>query len=201
MKTLSRIEKDKGYSTYITVIDNLINPDLEDYWFGGSKDFIDYIKKTFKIEWLDINTSKINYNKSDNLIEIVEKNNSLTLKLDTKGKKAILYDKEHLLFKFELDEIGENSFSLNEFRRRTVKEHLKELSYLENEKYKNSLNLCMKILNYANFEGGEGKLDNFLIINDLKLLSKDQRFRNKLQEIKYNFDNNYYKFENLYLTG
>ena len=134
------------------------------------------------------------------MIEIVEKNNNLTLKLDTKGKKAILYDKENLLFEFELEEIGENSFLINEFRPITVKEHLKDTSYFENEKYKNSINLCMKILNYANFEGGEGKLDNFLIINDLKLLSKDQLFRNRLQQIKYKFDNNYHKFEDLYLT-
>ncbi|HSF49928.1 MAG TPA: hypothetical protein VLA74_04130, partial [Nitrososphaeraceae archaeon] len=73
--------------------------------------------------------------------------------------------------------------------------------YFENKKYESGTNLCMKILNYADFKGGEGKLDNFLIINDLKLLSKDQRFRNMLQQIKHNFDNNYYKFENLYLTG
>lgn len=199
LKHLPQIEKDRGYSTCITVIDNLINPDLEDYWFGGSKDFIDYIKKRFKIEWLDKNTSKINYNKSDNLIEIVEKNDGLILKLDIKGKKAILYDKENLLFEFELEQVGENSFAINEFRPRTVKEHLKEIYYFENKKYESGTNLCMKILNYADFKGGEGKLDNFLIINDLKLLSKDQSFRNMLHQIKYNFDNNYYKFENLYL--
>ena len=173
LKTLPQIEKDRGYSTCVTVIDNLINPDLEDYWFGGSKTFIGYLKERFKIKWLDINTTKINYKKSENVIEIVEKNGSLLLKLDPKGKKVILYDKENLLFEFELDEIREKSFSINEFRPITVKEHLNDTSYFENEKYKNSINLCMKILTYANFKGGEGKLDNFLIINDLKLLSKD----------------------------
>ena len=200
LKTLPHIEKDRGSLICIGTIDNLIDPDLEDYWFGGSKAFIDYLKKRFEIKWLDKNIAKINYDKSDNLIEIIEKNNIITLKLDTKGKKAILYDKENLLFKFELEEIGENSFSINEFRPKTVKQHLKEIPYFEHEKYENSINLCMKILNYAYFKGGEGKLDNFLIINDLKLLSKDQRFRNRLQQIKYKFDNNYHKFENLYLT-
>jgi len=200
LKHLPRIEKDRGYSTCITVIDDLINPDLEDYWFTGSKVFIDYLKKRFKIEWLDKNTSKINYNKSDNLIEIVEKNDSLILKLDTKGKKAILYDKENLLFEFELEEIRDNSFAINEFRPRTVKEYLMDLHYFENKKYESSFNLCMKVLNYADFEGGEGKIDNFLMINSLKLLSQDQRFMNTVQQIKYNFDNNYYKFENLYLA-
>ena len=200
LKHLPQIEKDRGYSTCITVIDNLINPDLEDYWFGGSKDFIDYLKKRFKIKWLDKNTSKINYNKSDNLIKIVEKNYSLILKLNTKSKKAILDYKENSLFEFELEEIGENSFAINEFRPRSVKEHIMELHYFENQNYKSSFSLCVKILNYAHFEGGLGNLDNFEMVKSLKLLSKDQRFRNTLQQIKDNFDNNYYKFENLYLT-
>jgi len=68
LKHLHQIDKGRGYSTCITVNDNLINPDLVDYWFGGSQDFIDYLKKGFKIKWLDKNTSKINYNKSDSLI-------------------------------------------------------------------------------------------------------------------------------------
>ena len=200
MKQLPQIEKDRGCSTYITVTNNLINPDLADYWCGGANMFIDYLKKRFNIKWLDKNTSKINYNKFENLIEIIEKNGKLLLKLDTKDKKAILYDKKNQLFEFQLEQIGEDSFAIIEFIPITVREHLKTRYSFENEKYKNSINLCMKILNYANFKGGEGKLDNFLIINDLKLLSKDQRFRNTLQQIKYKFDNNYHKFEDLYLT-
>ncbi|MGI9010155.1 MAG: hypothetical protein ACR2F1_03085 [Nitrososphaeraceae archaeon] len=200
LKHLPQIEKDRGYSTCITVTDNLINPELADYWFGGSNSFVEYLKKRFKIKWVDKNTSKINYNKSESLINIVEKNKTLLLKLDTKNKKAILSEKENILFEFELEEIGENSFAINEFVPTTVKERLLNIPYFENEKYQSSINLCMKILKYANFKGGEGKLDNFLIMNDLKLLSKDQIFRNNLKQIKNNFDNNFHKFENLYLT-
>ena len=46
-------------------------------------------------------------------------------------------------------------------------------------------------INYADFEGKEDKEENFAMINSLKLLSKDQRFRNTLQQIKNNFDNNF----------
>jgi hypothetical protein len=53
----------------------------------------------------------------------------------------------------------------------------------------------MNILNYADFEGKEDKEENFAMINSLKLLSKDQRFRNTLQQIKNNFDNNFYNLE------
>ena len=88
-------------------------------------------------------------------------------------KKCILSEKENILFEFELEEIGENCFSINEFVPITVKEHLRNTSYFESEKYQSSVNVCMKILKYAGFKGGEGKLDNFLIMNDLKLLSKD----------------------------
>jgi hypothetical protein len=58
-------------------------------------------------------------------------------------------------------------------------------------KYKSGSNLCMDILNYADFKGKEDKEENFAMINSLKLLSKDQRFRNTLQQIKNNFDNNF----------
>lgn len=53
----------------------------------------------------------------------------------------------------------------------------------------------MNILNYADFEGKEDKEENFAMINSLKLLSKDQRFRNTLQQIKNNFDKNFYNLE------
>lgn len=53
----------------------------------------------------------------------------------------------------------------------------------------------MNILNYADFEGKEDKEENFAMINSLKLLSKDQRFRNTLQQIKNNFNNNFYNLE------
>ena len=52
--------------------------------------FIDYLKTEFKIKWLNKNTSQIKFNKSDNLIEIVEKKDSLILKLNPKIEKAIL---------------------------------------------------------------------------------------------------------------
>ena len=87
LKHLPQIEKNRGYSTCITVTDNLINPDLADYWFGGSNSFIEYLKERFKIKWVDKNTSKINYNKSESLINIVEKNKTLLLKLDIKSEK------------------------------------------------------------------------------------------------------------------
>jgi hypothetical protein len=58
----------------------------------------------------------------------------------------------------------------------------------------------MNILDNANFEGREGKLEDFAMITSLKLLSKDHRFRNTLQHIKNNFDNNFYNFENWSLT-
>lgn len=53
----------------------------------------------------------------------------------------------------------------------------------------------MNILNYTDFEGKEDKEGNFAMINSLKLLSKDQRFRNTLQQIKNNFDKNFYNLE------
>jgi hypothetical protein len=53
----------------------------------------------------------------------------------------------------------------------------------------------MNILNYADFEGKEDKEENFAMINSLKLLSKYQKFRNTLQQIKNNFDNNFYNLE------
>lgn len=46
---------------------------MKDYWYGGSKEFIDYLKTRFKIQWLNKDTSKIQFNKPDKLIEIVEK--------------------------------------------------------------------------------------------------------------------------------
>ena len=195
LKSLSGIEKDGGYSTYITVIDILIDPDMEDYWYGGSKEFIDYLKTKFQIKWLDKNTSKIKFNKFDNVIEIVEKNDNLVLKLDTKIKKAILYDKKNQLFEFDIEELENDSFAICEFKPRTVKESVMEARYSNYETYKSASSLCMKILNYGDFEGGEGNLDDFNMITSLKLLSKDQRFRNTLQQIKNNFDNNFYNFE------
>ena len=72
LKHLPQIEKkDNGFSVSITVTDNLIDPDMKDYWYGGSKEFIDYLKTRFKIQWLK-DTSKIQFNKPDKLIEIVE---------------------------------------------------------------------------------------------------------------------------------
>lgn len=53
----------------------------------------------------------------------------------------------------------------------------------------------MNILNYADFEGKEDKEENFTMIDSLKLLSKDQRFRNTLQQIKNNLDKNFYNLE------
>lgn len=73
LKHLPQIEKDNGFSVSITVTDNLIDPDMKDYWYGGSKEFIDYLKTRFKIQWLNKDTSKIQFNKPDKLIEIVEK--------------------------------------------------------------------------------------------------------------------------------
>jgi hypothetical protein len=199
LKNLSNIEKDRGYSTYVTVIANLIDPDMEDYWYGGSKEFIDYLKTKFKIKWLNKNTSKIKFNKSDNLIEIVEKNDNLVLKLDTKIKKAILYDKKNQLFEFDIEAI-DDTFAICEFIPKTVKEYVMEANLLGYERYVNGSNLCMEILKSADFEGREGNIENFAMITSLKLLSKDQRFRNTLQEIKNNFENNFYNFESWSLT-
>jgi hypothetical protein len=42
LKHLPQIEKDNGFSVPITVTDNLIDPDMKDYWYEGSKEFIDY---------------------------------------------------------------------------------------------------------------------------------------------------------------
>ena len=149
---------------------------------------------------------KIKFHKSDNLIEIVEKNDNLILKLDTKIEKAILSYKKNILFEFDLQEIGKDSFAINEFTPRTIKESVMGTKYFNNEIYQSSSNLCMSILYYADFEGGLGKSDNFEMVTSLKLLSKDQRFRNTLQHIKnnfannfYNFNNNFYNFENLSL--
>jgi hypothetical protein len=67
--------------------------------------------------------------------------------------------------------------------------HLGYASYISGS------NLCMEILKHADFEEPEDKIENFAMITSLKLLSKDQRLRNTLQQIKNNFDNNFYNFE------
>ena len=196
---LPQIKKDRGRSDYIATIENLIDSDMEDHRSEGSKAFIDYLKTKFKIKWLNKNTSKIKLNKSDNIIEIVEKNNNLILKLDTKIKKAILYDKKNKLFEYELEEKEKNSFAIYEFLPINVKVSM-EIAYFYLETHNSAYSLCIGILNDADFEDRRGKLENSKMITDLKLLAKDQIFRKCLQNIKNNFDNNFYNFERLSLT-
>ena len=191
LKTLSGIEKRGGSSVHITITDQLIDPDLEDHWYGGSQVFIDYLKTKFKIKWLNKNTSQIKFNKSDNLIEIVEKKDSLILKLNPKIEKAILSYENNILFEFEIEELEKGCFAINEFQPSTVREQ----KYSDHEIYESGSTLCMRILNYANYEVGAGKLEDFEMITSLKWLSKDQRLRNTLQQIKNKFDNNFYNFE------
>ena len=81
--------------------------------------------------------------------------------------------------------------------------HIRLIDYIVNNLYiyfnceieRSSSNLCMRILNHT--EDELDKTDNFERITSLKLLSKDQRFRNTLQQLKNKFDNNFNKFESI----
>jgi hypothetical protein len=66
--------------------------------------------------------------------------------------------------------------------------------YFDYEIDKCGSNFCMGILNYAEVEGELEKLDKD-IIHSLKMLSKDKRFKNTLEQIKNKVANNFYKFE------
>ncbi|HSF50414.1 MAG TPA: hypothetical protein VLA74_06610 [Nitrososphaeraceae archaeon] len=197
---LPEVEKEGGYLTTIAPIDNLVHPDQDSYLYGGSKEFIDYLRKKFNIKWLNKETSKINFDKKDNnIIEITDKKDKLIIKLDKEKKRAILYNKQNILFEFELEEILENSFAINEFRSRTLEEYITELDLFKYAIGRIS-NLCIQVLEYASAEDEFWKSEAIEMAKSLKLLSKDKKFKNTLEQIKNKFDTNFDKFENLSLT-
>jgi hypothetical protein len=200
---LDGIKKNGGVEVGVTTTDSITDPKFKYEYYVGSREFINYLKEKFNIKWLDINKTNIIEAEKNKIIKIFnDDQNFLLLEIFGEKNKAILSDGGgRSIFEFITDRLGESSFLLCEFRPERVEDIIKET--LKNEYFRERMfsyvsELVNRILRYdldipdeIHLKGEKDK------IASLKVLTSDQNFLLRLNEIKQHFDLKYNKFINL----
>lgn len=186
LKSLKEIKETGGLSRKVGLISTLTDSLYTDDKNLGSNAFIKYLRDKFKIEWLNIESSRIQLIKKNRLIKVIEGEKELLLKIESRKLRANLFDDDTLLFTFDLEKYGMNDYVITEGRRSIDIENYitinEPTSKVLIHRYVNEL--CLKILELnARFHHGDmNKKNNILLTN--KILKSDKSLIRAIDDFK-----------------
>ncbi|HSF49958.1 MAG TPA: hypothetical protein VLA74_04280 [Nitrososphaeraceae archaeon] len=132
LKTIRRIDEKEGESDYIGFVQGLADPEYDD-GLHGPRAFILGLKNILKIEWLDLDETKIIEVEKNKLFKIHdEKENELFLEICPENNVAVLSDnKNHKIREFYLEKdlrsITGEDYPITYFNAITVEDYIDKI--------------------------------------------------------------------------
>jgi hypothetical protein len=200
LKTLRRIEEKGGESGNVGYVEDLANPEYDD-GFHGPRGFIQGLKNTIKIEWLDLNNTKIIELEKNKLFKIYdeEKENALFLEIFPENNIAILSDNKNEKireFYLEKDQLSRTSedYAITYFNAITVDDYIDKLFakeyfyfYPEIDEYESEF--CEELLIHMHSTYPiMNKEDRMIQRQDYIAIAKDKTFQGLAMSFKYKID-------------
>ena len=202
---LNGIEERGGEEYFLAVTGALTDPEYENDGYG-SKQFIEYLKNKFNIEWLDVNNTKIIEVDKNRLFKICDeknsKNDELLFELYPERGIAILSERNYKILDWFNIEGCSGDFNIRHFNPFMVEDYI-DAEFDAKNKYciLNNIDtfaheLCHSILEYL-FGGSLNPLTEEEKINrrqECIAFAKDKKFQAIAHDINREVDSS---FENL----
>ncbi|HSF51878.1 MAG TPA: hypothetical protein VLA74_14045 [Nitrososphaeraceae archaeon] len=200
LKTLRNIEKNGGEAHTLGYVKGLANQEYDD-GFYGPRGFLQGLKNSSKIKWIDIDNTKIIEVKKEKLFKICDnKNNELMLEICPERNVAILSDKNHKIKEFNLEKDPSGTYAITYFNPVMLEDYSDERFnnygfYFYYELYKYEKEFCNSMLKYMQNEYNiMNKEERMIKRQDCIAIAKDKNFQEIARHYKQEFDSRYQSF-------
>ena len=157
LETIRSVEENGGEAHTLGYVKGLANPEYDD-GFYGPRGFLQGLKMSSKIKWIDIDNTKIIEVEKGKLFKIHDgKKNELFLQIYPERNKAVLSDKNHKIKEFNLEKYPSGNYAINYFNPVMVEDYIDERFknphfYFCYEIYKYESEFCNSMLEYMHNE-------------------------------------------------
>jgi hypothetical protein len=200
LETIRSVEEKGGEDDTLGYVEGLANPEYDD-GFYGPRGFLQGLKMSSKIKWIDIDNTKIIEVEKGKLFKIHDgKKNELFLQIYPERNKAVLSDKNHKIKEFNLEKYPSGNYAITYFNPVMVEDYIDERFknshfYFYYEIYEYESEFCNSMLEYMHNEYNIMNEEQRMVKRqDCIAIAKDKHFQEIASEYKQVVDSRYGSF-------
>ena len=200
LETIRSVEENGGETDTLGYVEGLANPEYDD-GFYGPRGFLQGLKMSSKIKWIDIDSTKIIEIEKNKRFKIHDgRKHELYLEIYPKRNTAVLSDNSHKIKEFTLEKDFSGTYAITCFNHMMIDDYIDQrfknphfYFYYEIDEYQKEF--CNSMLEYMHNE--------YLIMNeeermikrqDCIVIAKDKNFQEITSHYKQIVDSRYESF-------